>query len=259
MVNYELEGKVVVVTGASSGIGRGTAVHFAQEKANLVITGRNKEALEAVEKECVEKGAAKVSIIIADLSNPADCERVMEKTIEVFGRLDVLVNNAGILVSGGIETISMADYDRQMNINARAVVHLTQLAIPHLLKSKGNIVNVSSVTGVRAFPNVVAYNVSKAAVDHLTRCVALEVAGRGVRVNAVNPGVIITEVHKRGGMGDEAYEKFLEHGKDTHAMGRVGQVSEVADAILYLASARSSFITGITLSVDGGRHAMCPR
>merc|ERR1719186_2195204 len=113
-----------------------------------------------------------------------------------------------------------------MNVNTRAVFHLSKLALPHLLETKGNVVNVSSVTGLRAFPGVVAYNMSKAAVDHLTRSVALEVAGRGVRVNAVNPGVIVTEVHKRGGMSEEAYAKFLEHGKATHAMGRVGQVEE---------------------------------
>jgi len=189
----------------------------------------------------------------------SDCEKVVKETVTKYGRLDVLVNNAGILVGGGIENISMEDYDKQMNINTRAVVYLTKLALPHLLATKGNIVNMSSVTGLRAFPNVVAYNMSKAAVDHLTRSVALEVAGRGVRVNAVNPGVIVTEVHKRSGMSEEAYKKFLEHGKTTHAMGRVGEASEVADAVLYLASNCASFITGVTLSVDGGRHAMCPR
>lgn len=115
------------------------------------------------------------------------------------------------------------------------------------------------LVGLRAFPDVVAYNMSKAAVDQLTRSCALEVASRGVRVNAVNPGVIITEVHKRAGMDDKKYEDFLEHSKTTHAMGRVGTVEEVADTIIFLASESSSFITGQTLAVDGGRSVMCPR
>merc|ERR1712002_891719 len=123
-----------------------------------------------------------------------------------------------------------------MNVNTRSVFLLMKLALPRILERKGNIINISSVTGLRAFPGVVAYNMSKAAVDQLTRTVALEVADRGVRVNAVNPGVIVTEVHKRGGMTDENYEKFLEHSKTTHAMGRVGQVREVARAVVFLAS-----------------------
>lgn len=187
------------------------------------------------------------------------------------------MNSAGILVSGPTESVSLDDFDRCWNINARATFVLTQAALPHLLQSKGNIVNVSSVTGklpffscppcpffpflsgLRAFPDVVAYNMSKAAVDQLTRSCALEVASRGVRVNAVNPGVIITEVHKRAGMDDKKYEDFLQHSKTTHAMGRVGTVDEVAEAIIFLASESSSFITGQTLAVDGGRSVMCPR
>jgi len=118
---------------------------------------------------------------------------------------------------------------------------------------------VSSVNGIRSFPGVLAYNVSKAAVDQFTRCVALELAPKGVRVNSVNPGVIITELQRRGGLDQEAYVKFLEHAKVTHALGRPGEVKEVAAAIAFLASDEASFSTGISLPVDGGRHAMCPR
>ena len=146
-----------------------------------------------------------------------------------------------------------------MQINTTAAFVLTQAALPHLLKSKGNVVHVSSVTGLRAFPNVVSYAMSKAAVDQLVRYTALETASRGVRVNAVNPGVIITEVHKRAGVSDEQYEKFLEHSKTTHAMGRVGDVEEVASTIAFLASDGASFITGQTSAIDGGRSVMCPR
>lgn len=115
------------------------------------------------------------------------------------------------------------------------------------------------MNGIRSFPGVLAYNISKAGLDQFTRCTALELASKGVRVNSVNPGVVVTNIHKSGGLSEEQYQNFLEHSKQTHALGRVGDVSEVANAIIYLASDLSGFITGASLPVDGGRHAMCPR
>ena len=120
-------------------------------------------------------------------------------------------------------------------------------------------VNVSSVAGTRSFPNVLAYCVSKAAIDQLTRCSALELAAKGVRVNAVNPGVVVTNIHKRGGMQEDDYDAFLEHSKETHPLGRVGTTQEVAELIYYLASERSSWITGATYEIDGGRALTCAR
>jgi len=146
-----------------------------------------------------------------------------------------------------------------MNVNVRAVFQLMQMATPHLIKTKGNIVNVSSVTGLRSFPGVLAYCVSKAAVDQLTRCAALELAPQGVRVNAVNPGVVVTEIHKRGGMSEDAYERFLEHSKTTHPLGRVGDPKEIAELVFYLASERAAWITGATYQIDGGRALTCAR
>uniref|UniRef100_A0A1B0CT40 Uncharacterized protein n=1 Tax=Lutzomyia longipalpis TaxID=7200 RepID=A0A1B0CT40_LUTLO len=146
-----------------------------------------------------------------------------------------------------------------MNTNVRSLYHLTMLAVPHLIKTKGNIVNVSSVAGTRSFPNILSYCMSKSAVDQFTKCTALELAPKQVRVNAVNPGVIVTDIHKRGGMDDKAYAEFLERGRATHALGRVGSVDEVADGIVFLASDKASFITGANLPICGGRHVMCPR
>ena len=134
-----------------------------------------------------------------------------------------------------------------------------QKALPAIISRRGNIVNVSSVTGLRAFPGVLAYCVSKAGLDQLTRCAALELAAKGVRVNAVNPGVVVTEIHKRGGMSPEQYNAFLEHSKDTHPLGRVGDAKEVAELIFFLASDRASWITGATYSIDGGRAQTCAR
>jgi len=131
--------------------------------------------------------------------------------------------------------------------------------MPHLIKTKGNVVNVSSVNGERSFPNVLAYCSSKAALDHLTRCAALEVASKGVRVNAVCPGVTRTQLHRRGGMDEATYQKFLEHSKETHPLGRVGNADEIAELIFFLASPRANWITGVTYLIDGGRGQTCLR
>jgi NAD(P)-dependent dehydrogenase (short-subunit alcohol dehydrogenase family) len=250
-------GKVALITGASSGIGAATAKLFSRLGATLALSGRNLENLEKVAKEC--EGEKPPILIKADLGIEEDTKLILEKTISELGRIDILVNNAGVLEMGTIENSSLEQYDRVMNVNLRAVYHLTMLAVPHLVKTQGNIVNISSVNGIRSFPGVLAYNISKAGLDQFTRCVALELAPKGVRVNSVNPGVIVTELQKRGGLTDEAYANFLERSKETHALGRPGNVDEVAKAILFLASDDASFTTGCNFPVDGGRHAMCPR
>lgn len=249
-------GKVVLITGASSGIGAATASHLAKLGASLSLSGRNVANLKQVQTDVNAKECLTVA---GDVTNESDTARILSETIARYGKLDVLVNNAGILEAGTIENTSLEQFDRVMNTNVRSMYHLTMLAVPHLIKQKGSIVNVSSVNGIRSFPGVLAYNISKAAVDQFTRCVALELAQNGVRCNSVNPGVTITNLHKRGGMNEEAYAKFLEHSRTTHAMGRPGEATELAEAIAFLASDAASFITGANLPVDGGRHAMCPR
>ncbi|CAH3146721.1 unnamed protein product [Porites lobata] len=194
-----------------------------------------------------------------DLEKDEDIKALLEATIKHFGKLDILVNNAGIVAKGTIETTSLESFDKVMRINTRAVFYLTSLAVPYLTETKGCVVNVSSVNGMRSFPGVLAYCMSKSAVDQLTRCAALELASKQIRVNSVNPGVITTEIHKRGGMNEEEYQKFLERCKETHALGRPGNVEEVASVIAFLASSDASYMTGASLPVDGGRHAMCPR
>ena len=234
------------------------AVKFAQESAGVVALGRNQSALSDVEAS-VENAGGKPLTITADVTNDTEIHRAIAETIDRFGRLDVLVNAAGHISTGSIEETSLAAWDAMMNVNLRAVFQLMQLAAPHLIKTKGNIVNVSSVTGLRSFPGVLAYCVSKAGVDQLTRCAALELASKGVRVNAVNPGVVITEIHKRGGMSEEAYARFLEHSKTTHPLGRVGDPKEIAELVFYLASEKASWITGATYQIDGGRALTCAR
>jgi len=259
-VMSKLKGKVALITGASSGIGAATAIMLSKHGATLAISGRNVDNLNKTAGLCqVEEGQQSPLIIQADLSKEVDANKLIESTVSKFGRLDILVNNAGVVEMGSIEQTSLDQYDRVMNVNMRAVYHLTMLAVPHLVNAKGNVVNVSSVNGQRSFPGALAYCVSKAALDQFTRCVALELAPKGVRVNAVSPGVIITELQKRGGLSEEAYANFLERSKQTHALGRPGEPEEVAAAIAFLASDDASFSTGVTLPIDGGRHAMCPR
>ncbi|XP_077996200.1 3-oxoacyl-[acyl-carrier-protein] reductase FabG-like [Glandiceps talaboti] len=256
-----LREKVALITGASSGIGAGTARHFASLGSYLALCGRNKENLERVRKECEANGLPedKILLIQGDVTDDDYCRSVIEKTIEKFGQLDVLVNNAGFGLDDSIEDVTMKQYDVIMNTNMRAVYHLTMLAVPHLIKTQGSIVNVSSVNGMRAITGCLVYNLSKAAMDQFTNCVALELAPKKVRVNSVNPAVIITGIHKRAGMSEQEYAKFLEYCKTTHPIGRVGEVDEVANAIVFLASDDSSFITATQLPLTGGRHVTCPR
>lgn len=175
--------KVVIITGASSGIGAGTAELLATQGAWLALVGRNEENLKSVAAKCTPThGAPEPLQIIADVTNEADAKRIIDTTIEKFQKINVLVNNAGILKKGTIETSTLADYDDVMNVNVRSIFHLTQLAVPHLIATKGNIVNVSSVNGMRSFAGVLAYNMSKSALDQFTNCVALELADKGQRL-----------------------------------------------------------------------------
>jgi len=248
----EFEGKVAIVTGATSGIGMATARKFVEQGGKVAAAGRRKDALAKI-------GGTNTKAYAVDLLNEGETASFVASVLEDFGGIDVLVNAAGIIANGTIENTTLSDYDVMMNINVRSVFHLTQLALPSIIERKGNIVNVSSVTGLRAFPNVLAYCVSKAAVYQLTRCAALELAPKGVRVNAINPGVVRTKLHLNSGLTDEAYAAFVERSKTTHPLGRIGEAEEIADLILFLASSKAGWITGGTYSIDGGRAQTCAR
>ena len=257
-MNQQFNNKVAFVTGATSGIGQACAMAFATAGAKVVCVGRKEDALKELEQAIRDTGSESLTVR-ADLAHLEETERAVQHAIEVFGGIDVLVNAAGHISSGTIENTSLDAWDDMMNVNVRAAFVLMQKALPSLIERGGNIVNISSVTGLRAFPGVLAYCVSKAALDQLTRCASLELAGKGVRVNAVNPGVVVTQIHKRGGMSEEAYLAFLEHSKSTHPLGRTGRPEEIASLVLFLASDEASWITGATYSIDGGRAQTCAR
>lgn len=254
----EMKNKVALITGASSGIGRATAIKFAAQGVKVAAVARRADKLAQLAQEIQISGGICQSIA-ADVTNETAIERIVRETADAFGGLDILVNAAGIIGNGNIENTKLADWDYMFNVNARAPFYLMQCAMPHLIARKGNVVNVSSVTGIRAFPNVLAYCASKAALDQMTHCIALEVASKGVRVNAIDPGVTVTMLHRTGGMNDDQYSAFLEHSKTTHPLGRVGNADEVADLIYFLASPQAGWITGVSMPIDGGRHQTCAR
>ncbi len=248
----------VIVTGASSGIGRATAMRFARAGAAILAVGRDQAALDEV-AGAVRGEGGECSTLTADVTQSAAAATIVDTALQQLGGLTTLVNAAGIIGSGTIETTTDEQWDTMMDINSRAPFRLMRAAMPALIQSKGTVVNVSSVTGLRSFPGVLAYCVSKSAIDQLTRCAALEVAAKGVRINAVNPGVVISNLHRRGGMDEEKYAAFLEHSKATHPVGRPGEPTEIADLIFFLASPNAAWITGETISIDGGRHLTCAR
>ncbi|XP_050328859.1 3-oxoacyl-[acyl-carrier-protein] reductase FabG-like [Bactrocera neohumeralis] len=249
-----LEGKVVIVTGASSGIGATTAEAFAKEGSKVVLVGRNETNLKATEAACkAANSKAELLLITADVT--VDAKRIINTTIDRFGQLDVLVNNAGIIEFGIILDVDVDQFDRLFNTNVRSVFLLTKFAAPHLIKTQGNIVNVSSVAGLRSKRGMTTYCTSKAALDQFTRCCALDLAPQNVRVNSVNPGVIVTDLYRNAGFSTKKAHDYYELAKDKHPLGRVGQPKEVADAIIFLASDSSSFITGAIIPIDGGKHA----
>jgi NAD(P)-dependent dehydrogenase (short-subunit alcohol dehydrogenase family) len=247
-----------IVTGASSGIGRATTFRLAQDGTQVLAVGRDIAALRVVCDEVVAKGGVALPLAV-DVTSADAPKHIVAEALEQFGRIDVLVNAAGIIASGTVESTTDEAWDVMMSVNVRAPFRLLREAAAELTRTKGAVVNVSSVTGTRAFPGVLAYCVSKSAVDQLTRCAALEMAAAGVRVNAVNPGVVVTNLHRRGGMDEEKYAAFLEHAKATHPMGRPGTPEEVAELIHFLTSSSSGWITGITANIDGGRHLTCLR
>jgi NAD(P)-dependent dehydrogenase (short-subunit alcohol dehydrogenase family) len=243
--------QVAIVTGASSGIGRATALALAAEGAAVAVVGRDAAALEAVAADCRHAGAQALALA-ADLTAPSGPDAIVRDTIGQFGGLNVVVNAAGIIAMGSTDATTDEAWDRMMELNLRA-------AFPSLKERRGAVVNVSSVNGRRVFPNLAAYNTSKAALDQLTRCAAIDWAAQGVRVNAVNPGVTVTNLHRRSGMTEEAYDAFLTRARETHPLGRPGQPDEIAALILFLASEQAGWITGETIAIDGGRHLTCAR
>uniref|UniRef100_A0A2A4J612 Uncharacterized protein n=1 Tax=Heliothis virescens TaxID=7102 RepID=A0A2A4J612_HELVI len=241
--------KVVLVTGGSSGIGAATAVSFAKEGAKVAIVGRNEVKLNKVKEACHKHGAETL-VIKADVSKDEEASNIIKKTIDHYGKLDILVNNAGIVVSGGLLGGEvMKTYDAVMNVNLRAVVNITCCAVPYLVSSKGNIINISSTSATIFDTSMLAYSTSKAGLEHFSKIAALELGPSGVRVNIVSPGPVPTDILESAGMPD----LFDEWAKDC-PLRKVAYPEEVADLILFLASNKAKSITGANFTIDNGEE-----
>jgi NAD(P)-dependent dehydrogenase (short-subunit alcohol dehydrogenase family) len=231
------------VTGASSGIGRACALALGAEGARVVAAGRREDRLGDVVKEIEASGGAALAVS-GDVRDPAVGTAWVRAASERFGGLDHLVNAAGVIAPGSpIADLEPEEWDRVMDSNLRQVYLVTRAATPELIRRKGSLVSISSVAGLRPYAGLSAYCVSKAGVDMLTRCVALDLAPHGVRVNAVNPGVVVTELHTVS-QAIPDYAGFLERSKTTHPIGRVGSAGEIATLVLFLLSDEAGWITG---------------
>lgn len=239
-------GKVVLITGAASGIGAKTAIHLSQLGASISLVDRNPDNLDTIAQQ-VTGAPLKV---VADVTT--DAERIINTTVEHFGKLDVLINCAGIIGGGTIEDFTIESYDRIMDVNVRSILLLSQSAIKHLEKTKGNIVNLSSVASHIACPRIFAYAMSKAAVSHFTRCAALDLAKKGIRVNAIGPGAIETPLWDPMVQTNASREEYFAQMTSKHPLGRLAQTGDIARAIAFLASDDAAFITGQILTIDGG-------
>lgn len=251
--------KVVLITGASSGIGAGTAVAFAKEGASLALTARTLSNLEKTKQNCVSvasKGTPHPLLISADLTIDTDIERIVRETVAKYGRIDILVNNAGANKYHTIENVTMDLFDFVIRTNLRSVYFLTNLVIPYLEKSQGCIVNVSSIRAFRAGTNANTYCASKAALDQFTRCSAVELGPKGIRINNVSPGLVLGSFQKASGMDQDTYRKIMEGTKESYPLGRPAEPEDVANAICFLASEKAKYITGVVLPVDGGNSCV---
>ena len=255
----ELNKKVSIITGGSEGIGKATALLFAAKGARVIITGRTESKLKAAVAEAAQQDLS-LNYYVGDVSNEDECASLVTHVVEQYQAIDILFNNAGILHGGMTHETSTEIWDEIFNINVRGTFFMSKQVLPHMLaQGKGCIVNNSSIVGLKAVPGLAAYNASKGAITQLTRSMALEYAGQGIRVNAVCPGTCETPLLDKSraemveaGVDEEGIDGAIETWVNYHPMGRFGKPEEIAQAVLFLCSEGNTFMTGAMLSVDGG-------
>ena len=240
-----LKDKIAIITGGGTGIGLATARAFCQEGAKVILFGRRKEKLE----KAVEKLGGPAIIVQGDMTNNNDLDKLINETLHNFKKIDVLVNNAGLFNRSPLHEISDSQWDEIMDINIRSVFQLTRRVLPVMLSQKyGSIIHISSILGLIAVPQVAAYNVSKGALNQFSRSIAVEYGSSGIRSNSICPGLIATDMTAALMKDTDLMKEWSKE----YPIGRFGKPEDVANACLYLASDESSFVTGITLPVDGG-------
>lgn len=254
-----LKNKIAIITGATSGIGKAAALRFADEGADLVLTGRRLSLGKSVEAECRQKGVRCV-FVEADHTKEEECQKVVDIALKEFNRIDILFNNAGIVTKGTADTTSDEVWQNTLDINVTAVWRMCKLVIPYMKKQgNGVIINNGSDWSVVAGKNALPYIMSKGAVGMMTKAMALDYARENIRVNAVCPGDTFVDRWMEKGYFENSspviLEEAIKEASDYLPMGRFGKPEEIANAVLFLASDESSFVTGHLLLVDGGNTA----
>lgn len=244
-----LKEKTAIITGGATGIGLACAKLFAREGARVAIFGRRQDRLDQAQQEIGDA----VMTVQGDITRTEDTQRLVDTALKQLGKTDILINNAGIFGGGPTHEMEDAVWDETFDINMRGVFQLTRKILPHMIKQgSGSIIHISSVLGMRAIPQAVAYNASKGALNQFSRSIAVEYGAQGIRSNSICPGMIETEMTEEMRTDTALMEEFLKR----YPLGRFGKPEEVAQACLFLASEESAFITGATLPVDGGCTAL---
>jgi NAD(P)-dependent dehydrogenase (short-subunit alcohol dehydrogenase family) len=253
----DLKGKVAIVTGAGTGIGKAAALGLAREGANVAVVDWNKEQGQLVVDEINNmEGDARAILVHADVSKVADAQRISSDTILAFGRIDILHNNAGIQTYGTVVDTDEETWDRTLNVNLKSIYLVSKYAIPHIIAAGGgSIINTSSVQAQVCLANSAAYVASKGAVVSLTREMALDFAPYNIRVNAILPGSVNTPMLQFAASQESDPTKAIVDWGKLHPLGRVGTAEEVGALVVFLASSAAGFITGAPLLVDGGLAA----
>jgi NAD(P)-dependent dehydrogenase (short-subunit alcohol dehydrogenase family) len=248
-IQLGLQGKVVLITGASQGIGAACAQRFAREGAKVVLADVNDAAGQVLAL------ALNGAYVHCDVGSKAQIDALIEKTLALHGRIDVLVNNAGIFKASPFLDVSEEDFDAVIRVNLKGSFLMAQAVARAMVakKTQGSIINMSSVNAVLAIPSIASYNMSKGGINQLTRVAALALADHGIRVNAVAPGTIATELAQKAVLTDDAAKAKI---MSRTPMRRLGEPSEIADVVAWLASDAASYITGEIVTVDGGRMAL---
>uniref|UniRef100_A0A914PWN4 Uncharacterized protein n=1 Tax=Panagrolaimus davidi TaxID=227884 RepID=A0A914PWN4_9BILA len=253
--NKDFSNKVVIITGSSSGIGQSAAVLFAKLGASITIHGRSEVGLKKTTDLILDSGISKDRIhsVRGAVTDETVLKALIDETIKKFGKIDVLINNVGLAGKEGEKNPrSMENLDYILNVNLKSIIALTELAIPHLEKTKGNIVNVSSIVSTKSTPSMPYYSISKAALDHFARNYAAILAPSGIRINNLNPGATETSFLPRTGIPEEMMKKMNKAVAETIPLGRWGTSEEMAEFLAFIASDKASYMTGQIINVDGG-------
>jgi NAD(P)-dependent dehydrogenase (short-subunit alcohol dehydrogenase family) len=248
--DFSLSGQVALVTGAKRGLGRELALTFARAGADVALCTRDFEgsALQGVADEVKKMGRRSLAVQ-ADTSRATDVDNLVAKVVQEFGRIDVLVNNAAVLIKGMVLDMPLADWERHFDVNVKGYYLVSRAVAAKMIeRKKGSIINISSDLAFKAIPAHAAYCTSKAAIIMLTRALALELGPYGIRVNTVAPGMFRTELSKPNWTNPE----FMKHMESITPLGRIGEPEEMTGAVLYLASSASSYVSGTTILVNGG-------